>query len=54
MITDAVFILAAKLVDLFILIHQDVPPERRRESWERWYKMWEPVWKKVGLEINNP
>jgi hypothetical protein len=35
----------------FRLIYGDIPQELRKESWERWFRFWEPFWKLCGLEI---
>jgi len=43
--------LATEILKLVRLLIEDQPAERRRESWERWFKFWEPFWKLCGLEI---
>jgi hypothetical protein len=42
---------ATECLKTFRLIYGDIPVERRAEGWERWYRIWEPVWKFCGLEI---
>lgn len=44
----AVVELAGELLKIIRLLIEDMPPERRRESWERWFLLWDPVWKSLG------
>ena len=45
--------LATEILKIIRLLVEDQPPERRRESWERWFKFWEPFWKLCGLDVTK-
>lgn len=53
MLTDAWAVTIGEICKLIRLLIEDMPPEERRKSWERWFKFWEPVWKAVGLDTTK-
>lgn len=50
----AIVTLLTEIIKLFRLLIEDMPPERRRQSWERWFKLWDPVFKLCGLDVSLP
>lgn len=51
--TDAWALAISNICKLIILLIEDQPPELRREGWRRWYKFWRPVWKMMGLDVDE-
>jgi hypothetical protein len=53
-LTEAVLLAALSVADrtlqLVILCVQDQPPAERRAAWQRWFRFWNPVWERLGLQ----
>ena len=57
MLTEAAIIamckVAEKTLELLILCIMDQPPQERRRAWARWFKLWEPLWAALKLDVSN-
>ena len=50
----AVLKVADKALDLTIIVIQDQPVAERQKAWERWFALWEPMWRVLGLDKPLP
>jgi len=50
----AVLKVSDKALDLTIIVIQDQPVAERQKAWERWFALWEPMWRALGLDKPLP